>query len=115
MEDAKYKYRVCLKKEKKDSLNKITDTQCSNLTSKNNKQFWKSFKSKLGKNTTRNFNIGNSSDPSVIANQFAAQFFNACSLLHAQFCLSVKFFFLLFFASTNKIGKGKLTSVRFPA
>ena len=52
---------------------------CSNLASKNNKQFWKSFKSKLGRNTTENFNIGNSTDPNVIASQFAAQFSNACT------------------------------------
>ena len=79
MKDAKYEYKIFLKKQKLASRSRVTDALAYNLSEKRSKQFWISFKAKLGMKPSSNFNIGESCNPSVIANNFAVQFAEACS------------------------------------
>jgi len=98
MKDCKYKYKLFIKKQRLKVHTGISDSLSNHLATKNSKQFWKSFKSKLGNKKFQSYNIGNSNDLTIIANKFSEHFSKACSPNYPiSFAKAEIFFFMVQF------------------
>ena len=75
---SKYRYKLFLKKEKKKYNDKINDSLLNDLSHKDHKRFWKTWKSKFGKNKNVSKIIDGSHNEQTIANTFASYFTESC-------------------------------------